>query len=109
MRTRPSRNVVMRWDNVVVCALVAPTLYACSRDADVYTPLELPSPVLIRAIQPLHRDPLGALVQHDATHRFLIRVRYSLPDLSEIGFTPWQGADSSILVLGLKAGQTYSM
>src|SRR5439155_5078318 len=82
---------------------------ACSREADVYSALKSPSAVSIRAVQPLPHDPLGALVQHDATDRFPIRVRYSSADLLENAFTPWQGADSSILVLGLKAGQTYSL
>ena len=89
--------------------LVAPILYACSGDAGGSSALTPPALVTIRAIQALPHEPLGALVQHDAPGPFLIRVRYVLADLSDSSFTPWQSADSSVVVLGLAAGRTYTM
>jgi hypothetical protein len=88
---------------VLVCFI----LYACSSDAD--GSLKPPSPVTIRAILALPHDPLGALVEHDASDRYLVRVRQVLEDLSDSSFTPWQSPDSSILVLGLEAGRTYKV
>ena len=98
----------MRWDKLAY-VLAAPILYACSYDRDGSSTLSPPSTVTIRAIQPLPHDPLGALVQHDATGSFLVRVRYLLADLSDSAVTPWQSADSSIVVLGLEGGRTYAM
>ena len=98
----------MRSDRFVY-VLVAPILYACSRDAGDSSALTPPSLVTIRAIQALPHEPLGALVQHDAPGPFPIRVRYVLTDLSDSAFTPWQSADSSVVVLGLAADRTYTM
>ena len=98
----------MRWDKFGY-VLVAPILYACSRDANDSSALTPPAPAAIRAIQALPHEPLGALVLHDAPGPSSIRVRYVSADLSESNFTPWQSADSSILVLGLEAGRTYTM
>lgn len=98
----------MRWDKLAY-VLAAPILYGCSRDRDESSTLSPPSTVTIRAIQALQHDPLGALVQHDATGSFLVRVRYLLADLSDSAVTPWQSADSSIVVLGLEGGRTYTM
>src|SRR5438128_1810400 len=98
----------MRWRNLVY--VLTPTLlFGCSRETDVLALLSLPSPITIRAVQPLESQPLGALVLHDATGSFPVRVRYISADLSENAVTPWQSSDSSIVVLGLKPGQTYSM
>jgi len=98
----------MRWRNLVY-ALTPTLVFGCSRDADVLASLGLRSPVTIRAVQPLAGEPLGALIVHDATDRFPERVRYVSSDSSEYAVTPWQSSDSSIVVLGLKPGQTYSM
>jgi Arylsulfotransferase (ASST) len=87
---------------------VAPILYACSGDAGD-SGLALPSLVTVRAIQALPHNPLGALVRHDAPGLYPIRVRYVLADLSDSAFTPWQSADSSVVVLELAAGRTYKM
>ena len=92
-----------------VYVLVALTLYASWRDSDQSSPLGPPAPVAIRSIPPLQRDPLGASAQHDAAGPFPIRIWFVSADLSESAFTPWQSADSSILILGLKAGGTYTM
>jgi len=89
--------------------LAAPILYACSGDARDSSALTPPSLVAIRAIQALPHDPLGALVRHDAPGPFPIRVGYFTADLSDSAFTPWQSADSSVVVLGLAADRTYTM
>jgi hypothetical protein len=89
--------------------LLAPILYACSGDAGGSSALTPPSLVTIRAIQALPHEPLGALVQHNAPGPFPIRVGYFSADLSDSAFTPWQSADSSVVVLGLAAGRTYTM
>lgn len=102
------KELRMRWDKLVY-VLVTPILYACSRDADDSAGLRPPSPVTIRAIQALPRDILGALVQHDASGRFPIRVRCVLADLSDSVFAPWQSPDSSVVVLGLEAGRSYTI
>ena len=52
----------------------------------------------------LPHEPLGALVRHNESGPFLIRVRYVLANLSDSDFTAWQSADSSVVVLGLAAG-----
>jgi len=98
----------MRSDRFVY-VLAAPILYACSGDAGDSSPLTPPSLVAIRAIQALPHDPLGALVRHDAPGPFPIRVGYFTADLSDSAFTPWQSADSSVVVLGLAADRTYTM
>jgi hypothetical protein len=97
----------LRWVRFVYVPLV-PILCACSRDADDAA-LGPPSSVTIRAIQTLPQQVLGALVQHDASGPFPIRARCLSTDLSDSVFTPWQGADSSIRVLGLEAGRTYTI
>jgi hypothetical protein len=86
---------------------VAPILCACSPD-DASSPLTPLPPVAIRTIQALSHNPLGAIVQHDSD-RDRIRVRYVASDLSDIGFTPWQGSDSSVVVLGLGPALTYAL
>ena len=68
-----------------------------------------PSPVSIRAIQPLSHVSLGALIQHDASETFPIRVHCLSADLSDSAVTPWQSPDSAILVLGLAPGRTYAV
>jgi hypothetical protein len=83
-------------------------LCACSPDAD-QSALTPATPVTIRGIQPLRHQTLGVVAQHDASGPLPIRVSYVSADLSETGFTPRQSADSSILILGLKAGATYSL
>jgi len=98
----------MRWSNFVYL-LAVPILYACSGDANVSSTLNVPPPVAIRAIQELPHEPLGALVQQATNGSFLIRVAYAATDHSGSGFTPWQTADSSIVVLGLEPGRTYEM
>ena len=98
----------MRSDKLVYI-LAAPILYACSGDAGDSSPLTPPSLVAIRAIQALPHDPLGALVRHDAPGPFPIRVGYFSADLADSDFTPWQSADSSVVVLGLAADRTYTM
>jgi Arylsulfotransferase (ASST) len=95
--------------NKFAYVFVATILCACWRDTDRSSTLTPPLPVTIRAIQALSRDPLGAVVAHDAAGTDLIRVRYTLSDLSDSGFTPWQSADSSIVVLGLGAGGDYTL
>jgi hypothetical protein len=65
--------------------------------------------VPIQAIQALPHNPLGALVQHEANGPSQIRVAYAATDHSDSGFTPWQSPDSSVVVLGLEAGRTYTM
>jgi hypothetical protein len=98
----------LRWGKLVY-VLAAPMLCACWRDADQSSAVGPPTPINIRAIQPLIHDALGAIAQHDAAGPIPIRIRYVAPDLSESGFTPWQRADSSILILGLEPGRTYTM
>ncbi|MDB4871656.1 MAG: hypothetical protein JWL97_2660 [Gemmatimonadales bacterium] len=88
--------------------LLAPVLYACTRDGSDSSGLRPPSLVTITETQPLLHDPLGALIQHDASGASQIRVRYAL-DPIDSAFTPWQSADSSVVVLGLAAGRTYTM
>jgi arylsulfotransferase ASST len=75
----------------------------------VLTALKPPAPATIDLIRPLSHDPLGALVQLQLSDRLQIRVRYISTDQTDDSFTPWQSPDSSIVVLGLKPGQTYSM
>ena len=88
--------------------LAALILYACSGDVgDSSGPMA--SLVTVRAIQALPHEPLGALVQHDAPGPFPIRVGYFTADLSDSAFTPWQSADSSVVVLGLAPDRTYTM
>jgi hypothetical protein len=89
--------------------LVAPILYACSGDGDASSALAPPSLVRIGAIHPLPHDVLGALVQHNSRGSVLIRVRYFAAESADSGATPWQSADSSVVVLGLAAGRTYTM
>ena len=98
----------MRWRKFVY-VFATPILYACSGDANVFSALKPPPSLAIRAIQALPHDPLGALVQHEANGPSLIRVAYTPTDLSGGGFTPWQSPDSSVLVLGLASGRTYTM
>ena len=98
----------MRWVRFVYVLAVV-VLSACRQDADDSSSLSPPAPVTIRSIQTLLREPLGALAQHDAAGPLSIRIAYVSADLSEGAFTPWQGADSSILVLGLAPGRTYTM
>ena len=89
--------------------LLVPIFYACSRDAGDSSGPAPPSQVVIRAIRALPHDALGAVIQHNAYHDSQIRVRYVLPGVSDSAFTPWQSADSSVVVLGLASGQTYTM
>ena len=98
----------MRWVRFVY-VLAAAILSACWHDANDSSSLSPPTPVTIRALQTLPREPLGALAQHDASGPLPIRIAYVSADLSESAFTPWQSADSSILVLGLEPGRTYTM
>ena len=91
---------------IVLAALV---LGGCSTDDTVLSALRVPAPVTITALQPLSRNPLGVAVQHGMTDRYQIRARCVSSDYSENLVTPWQGADSSIVVLGLKPGETYSV
>jgi Arylsulfotransferase (ASST) len=98
----------MRWRNFVYI-LTSTLPLGCSRDANILSSLGLRSPVTISAIEPLPRDPLGVVVRHDASSGYLVRVRYISDDRTENAITPWQSADSSIVVLGLKPGQTYLM
>lgn len=92
-----------------VYVLPAAILYACSDNTGGLSVLTPPSLVTIRAIQVLPHEPLGALVRHDATGPSPIRVRYVLADLSDSAVTPWQSADSSVVVLGLAPGRNYNM
>ena len=98
----------MRW-NRFAYVILAPILYACSRDAGDSSVLTPPSLVTIRGIQALPHEPLGARVQHGAPGTFSIRVQYALVDGSDSAFTPWPSADSSVVVLGLAAGRTYAI
>jgi hypothetical protein len=98
----------VRWNRFVYVSAAA-ILSACWHDGNDASSLAPPTPVTIRAIQALSRDPLGALAQHDATGPLPIRISYVSADLSESAFTAWQSADSAILILGLKAGRTYTM
>jgi hypothetical protein len=98
----------MRWRNFVY-VLAAPSLYACSGDANVFSALRAPPPLAIRSIQALPHDPVGALVQPWAKGSSQIRVAYTGTDLSGSVFTPWQSPDSSVVVLGLAPGRTYTM
>ena len=91
---------------IVLAALV---LGGCSTDDTVLSALRVPAPVTITALQPLSRNPLGVAVQHGMTDRYQIRARCVSSDYSENLVTPWQGADSSIVVLGLKPGEAYSV
>ena len=98
----------MRWRNFVY-VFTAPFLYACSGDANVFTVLGAPPALAIRSIQALPNNPLGARVQPWAKGSSQIRVAYTGADLSGTEFTPWQSPDSSVVVLGLAAGRTYTM
>src|ERR1700730_9049418 len=98
----------MRWRKFVY-VLAAPILYACSGDANVFSVLTEPRVMRILAIRTLPRNPLAALVRHQAKGPSQIRVAYAATDLSDSGFTPWQSPDSSVVVLGLAAGRTYTM
>jgi hypothetical protein len=89
--------------------LMIVVLYGCSHDAGGPPFVAPPTPVGIRAILPLPHEPLGAVVQHDAKDSYAIRVSYAPGGDSSADFTPWQGPDSSIVVLGLEAGRTYIM
>ncbi len=81
-----------------VYVLAVPILSGCLRDADDAA-LGPPSPVSIRSTQALPNQVLGALLQHDASGPFPIRARCVSAD----------SADSSIRVLGLKAGEIYAV
>jgi hypothetical protein len=98
----------MRWRKFVY-VLAAPIFCGCSGDANVFSVLTAPGSMGILAVQTLPHDPLGALVRHQAKGPSQIRVAYASTDLSDSGFTPWQSPDSSVVVLGLAPGRTYSM
>jgi Arylsulfotransferase (ASST) len=98
----------MRWRKFVF-GLVAPIFYACSSDGIVHSVLTGPRGLRILEIRALPANRLGALVRHQAKGASQIRVTYAATDHSETGFTPWQSPDSSVAVLGLAAGQTYTM
>ena len=98
----------MTWRKFVF-ALTAVVLSACSRDADLLPVVGLPASVHILGVHQLPRNPLGVLVQHDASGQRQVRVRYISADLTDNAVTPWQSPDSSIVVLGLKPGASYLM
>jgi hypothetical protein len=98
----------MRWRNFAF-VLAAPIFYACSGDGILHSVLTGPSDLRILAVRALPGNTLGALVRHQAKGPSQIRVAYAATDISDTGFTPWQSADSSIVVLGLAAGRNYNM
>ena len=63
----------------------------------------------IAAVQPLEHNALGVVIQSGAGAPSPLRIRCVAIDSSEILISPWQPADSPIVVLGLKPGLAYSM
>jgi hypothetical protein len=98
----------MHWRNFVY-VLAAPIFYACSGDGILSSELTAPRDMRILAIRALPGNALGAVVRHQAKGPSQIRVAYTATEISDSGVTPWQSADSSVVVLGLAPGRNYNM
>jgi hypothetical protein len=96
----------MRWRGAIFF-LASATILACSQDGASVDSLGPPADVQVTAIEPLEHNSLGAELHHTARGSYQIRALCTAIDSSEIQASPWQNADSPIVVLGLKPSLSY--